>query len=79
MVMFALASQPEWSLSIGVLAVLSLVLFGGGFMLCGNVVSLGPPPVGQHSVAFRIGRMVMLLGLLTAVATASIAVVALIS
>jgi len=58
---------------------LSVVLFGGGLLLCGNVMALGPPPVGQRSVVFRIGRMVMLLGLLTAVATASIAVVALIS
>jgi hypothetical protein len=79
MVMFALTSQPEWSLSLGVLAALSVVLFGGGLLLCGNVMALGPPPVGQRSVVFRIGRMVMLLGLLTAVATASIAAVALIS
>jgi hypothetical protein len=76
---FVVVGQVEWTWSLGLLWAIALVLFGGGFLLCGNVVSLGPLPPQQRSLGFRIGRMVMLLGLLIAVAAASVTVLALVN
>jgi len=76
---YFVVGQVESAWSLGLLWAMALVLFGGGFLLCGNVVTLGPPPPQQRSLGFRVGRMVMLLGLLTAVVAAVVTVLALVS
>ena len=76
---YVVVGQVESASSIGLLWAMALVLFGGGFLLCGNVVVLGPPPPQQRSVGFRVGRMVMLLGLLTAVVATVVTVLEFVS
>jgi len=63
-----IASTLQWSWSLGLLWLLAAGLFGGGYVLCGSVVALGPPSPNRRSASFQIGRMAMLLGLLMAVA-----------
>jgi hypothetical protein len=73
----AVMHPTAWSL--GLLWLAAALLFGAGFVMCGNVVAVGPTSSAQRSAVFQAGRMVMLAGLLTAVAVSVMALFALVS
>lgn len=75
----ALASEPQATWSLWMVWAAAAVLLGLGFVMCGNVVALGPSPSRGRTLGFRLGRMVMLLGALTAVVAAVVTVLALVS
>jgi hypothetical protein len=75
----AVAVLPKTAWSLGLLWLAAALLFGAGFVMCGNVVAVGPTSPAQRSAVFQAGRMVMLVGLLTAVAVAVTTLLALVS
>lgn len=75
----ALAGGPSMTWSVGVVWAAAWVLLGVGFVMCGNTVALGPPPTREQTVGFRVGRMVMLLGALTAMVAAVVTLLALVN
>lgn len=75
----ALTGEPQATWSLWMVWAVAVVLLGVGFVMCGNVVALGPSPARGQNLGFRLGRMVMLLGTLTAVVAAVVTVLALVS
>lgn len=75
----ALVGGPEMTWSVWVVWAAAWALLGVGFVMCGNAVALGPPPTREQTVGFRVGRMVMLLGALTAMVAAVVTLLALIN
>lgn len=49
----ALASEPQATWSLWMVWAAAAVLLGVGFVMCGNVVALGPSPARGKNLGFR--------------------------